>query len=88
MADTATASSGEPLAPTMGPVQLVMYRRLRTIQKRLQKIAIATTAAARRRRISSGDGKSSFRRIGFSRVGTRGGARNDGDTHSAIVCVG
>ena len=38
MADTATASSGEPLAPTMGPVQLVMYRRLRTIQKRLQKI--------------------------------------------------
>lgn len=38
MADTATAPSGEPPAPTMGPVQLVMYRRLRTIQKRLQKI--------------------------------------------------
>ena len=63
-------------------------RRRRALAASGAKIAMATTAAARRRRIASGDGKSSFRRIGFSRVGTRGGARNDGDTHSAIVCVG
>lgn len=63
-------------------------RRRRALAASGAKIAMATTAAARRRRIPSGDGKSSFRRIGFLGLGRARGARNGGGTHSAIVCVG